>query len=75
MKSMKRMLVAMSLLLVLGINTMNAAEEGDKVEFGISADYNGKYIWRGQNLNDDPAFQPGFSAAYKGFTARNMGQS
>jgi len=69
MKSVKRMLVAMSLLLVLGINTMNAEEAEDKVEFGITADYYGKYIWRGQNLNDDPAFQPGFSAAYKGFTA------
>ena len=42
---------------------------GDGVEFEFTADYFGKYIWRGQNLDDDPAFQPGLSASYKGFTA------
>jgi hypothetical protein len=28
---------------------------------GLSLDYNGKYVWRGQNLSDDPAVQPGAS--------------
>lgn len=41
----------------------------DEVAFDLSADYYGKYIWRGQNQDDDPAFQPGFSATFKGFTA------
>lgn len=40
----------------------------DKIDFEITADYFGKYIWRGQNLNDDPVFQPGISATYGNFT-------
>ena len=39
------------------------------IGFDITADYFGKYIWRGQNLNDDPVFQPGISVSYKGLTA------
>ena len=61
------MFVAMCLILVFGINVKSFAQ--DKPEFEITADYFGKYIWRGQNLNDDPAFQPGFSATFKGLTA------
>lgn len=43
-----------------------AAEE---VDFEITADYFGKYIWRGQNLSDDPVFQPGLSIGYRNLTA------
>jgi hypothetical protein len=56
--------IVMCLLFLSGTN-LSALEE---VEFEITADYNGKYVWRGQNLDDDPAFQPGFSATYEGFT-------
>ena len=45
----------------------------DKIDFEITADYFGKYIWRGQNLSDDPVFQPGLSASYKGFTIAAWG--
>ncbi len=48
---------------------MQAAIAEDKIDFEITADYFGKYIWRGQNLSDDPVFQLGLSASYKGFTA------
>jgi len=41
----------------------------DEIGFELSADYSGKYIWRGQNLSDDPVFQPGISATYGNFTA------
>ena len=41
----------------------------EEISFGLSADYYGKYIWRGQNLVDDPVFQPGITASYAGFTA------
>jgi len=41
----------------------------DKVDFQLTADFMGKYIWRGQNLSDDPVFQQGLSASYKGLTA------
>jgi hypothetical protein len=39
------------------------------IAFEVTADYMGKYIWRGQNLSDDPVFQPGVSASFGGFTA------
>ncbi len=44
--------------------------EGDEsaIGFEITADYYGKYIWRGQNLTDDPVFQPGISMTMGGFT-------
>ena len=67
MKSGDRMLTVLCLLIVLGINAKTFAQ--DKVEFNLSADYYGKYVWRGQDIDDDPAFQPGLTASYKGFTA------
>lgn len=45
----------------------------DKIDFEITVDYFGKYIWRGQNLSDDPVFQPGLSTSYKGLTAAIWG--
>jgi hypothetical protein len=41
----------------------------DKIDFEITADYFGKYIWRGQNLSDDPVFQPGLTIGYGNLTA------
>lgn len=58
--------------LVLVIGTAGALRAGE-VSFDVSADFYGKYIWRGQNLSDDPAFQPGISANYKGLTASVWG--
>lgn len=40
------------------------AEEAPTVGFDIGADYVGKYIWRGQNLQDDGAFQPSVNLTY-----------
>lgn len=45
----------------------------DKIDFEITADYFSKYIWRGQNLDDDPVFQTGISASYKGLTVATWG--
>ena len=56
--------VVMCLLSLLSSNVFAL----DEVDFEITADYNGKYVWRGQNLDDDPAFQPGFSLTYEGLT-------
>ncbi len=69
MKKLGCLVIGLSML-VCGIGTV-LAEDG--IEFGISADYFGKYIWRGQNLNDDGAFQPGISASYGGFTGAIWG--
>lgn len=41
----------------------------DDITFEVTADYFGKYVWRGQNLSDDPVFQPGVSISAGGFTA------
>lgn len=46
---------------------------GDKVQFEITTDFFSKYIWRGQNLDDDPVFQPGLSIGYGGLTAAIWG--
>ena len=40
----------------------------DDVTVDITADYFGKYIWRGQNLDDDPVFQPGLSVGMGNLT-------
>jgi hypothetical protein len=47
------------------------AEEEISIE--LTADYYGKYIWRGQNLDDDNVFQPGISVGYGGLTASVWG--
>lgn len=61
-----RKLVIFGILLSIGITTVSV---GDVAEFEFSTGYFGKYIWRGQNISDDPVFQPDFSGSYKGFTA------
>ena len=44
-----------------------------ELEFEFTADYFDKYVWRGQNLTDEPAFQPGLSASYGGLTVSVWG--
>ena len=59
-------LVIVLIMVVFGIKPAFAEDE---IGFELSADYSGKYIWRGQNLTDDPVFQPGISTTYGNFTA------
>jgi len=59
-------LVIVLIMVVFGIGPVSAEEE---IGFELTTDYSGKYIWRGQNLSDDPVFQPGISATYGNFTA------
>ncbi|MDD5135083.1 MAG: hypothetical protein PHP01_06715 [Phycisphaerae bacterium] len=65
MKIVHCVIMSVAVLMVCGNSSVLAAE---KVNFGFTADFYGKYVWRGQNINDDPVFQPGISAGYKGFT-------
>lgn len=44
-----------------------------EVDFVFTVDYFSKYIWRGQNYDDDPVLQPGVSATYRGLTAMIWG--
>jgi hypothetical protein len=39
------------------------------IDFELTADFAGKYVWRGQNLSDDPVFQSGIAASRGGLTA------
>ncbi len=52
-------------------------EEQETERWNISAggtvDFYSKYIWRGQNLVDDPVLQPGAYVSAKGFTASIWG--
>ncbi len=65
MKRWKCLVIGFSVLF-LG-NSMVFAE--NEVGFELTADFFGKYIWRGQNLSDDPVFQPGLSMSYGNLTA------
>ena len=43
------------------------------VSFEVTADFYGKYIWRGQNFTNGTVFQPGVSASSGGFTLSAWG--
>ncbi len=62
---------AKMLLIVLSVLACGAGTTlaDDGIGFELTADYFGKYLWRGQDLNDDGVFQPGLSASYGGLTA------
>ncbi|GAG32135.1 unnamed protein product, partial [marine sediment metagenome] len=69
MKKLRFLIVGFSML-VCGAGE---AFGESKVDFEITADFFSKYIWRGQNIADDPVFQSGFSASYRGLTAAIWG--
>jgi len=58
---------------VLSLLSCGAAFGENEISFELTADYFGKYVWRGQNLSDDPVFQPGASVSYGGFTGSFWG--
>lgn len=61
-------------MLVFIFSSISLAEESViSPKIGVSMDYVGKYIWRGQNLQDDSAFQPSVSLTYGGLTAAIWG--
>jgi hypothetical protein len=62
-------LAAGLLLMLLALGAV--AEDGmaeDDLSFEVTSDFFGKYIWRGQNLSDDPVYQLGGSATLGNFT-------
>lgn len=59
------------LLLVVCAAGVTFAEEETVLEgigIDVTADFYSKYVWRGQNINDDYAFQPGFSVTLDSLT-------
>jgi len=64
------------ILLILGMSVLNYAVTcfaEDTIELETSVDFLSKYIWRGQNIDDDPVFQPSISAAYGNLAASIWG--
>ena len=57
------------LVLIVIVFLAKTTSGAQKIEFEVTTDYYGKYIWRGQNISDDPVFQPGASLSWNGFTA------
>ena len=60
-------------LTLLTFSPVVVAADEQAINFGVSADYYGKYIWRGQNLDNKSVFQPAVSASIYGFTGSIWG--
>lgn len=60
MRKRKSLTVVLSLALFLAVD---AAFAGDGIGVELTTDFFSKYIWRGQNLSDDPVFQPGLTVS------------
>ena len=63
------------MVLAWALGTARADEQPPEkiVNFGISADYFTKYIWRGQNVDNHSVFQPAISVSAYGFTGSIWG--
>lgn len=66
------------LLTMLGVTPAFAEDppgDGADKDWSVTLDaaFNGKYVWRGINVVDDPVFQPSLAASYKGWTASIWG--
>ncbi|HUV63984.1 MAG TPA: hypothetical protein VMW24_08805 [Sedimentisphaerales bacterium] len=66
----KCLIAAAAIAVSIGVSALKAA---DNVTVGATADFFGKYVWRGQNLVDDWVLQPGAGIGYKGLTASAWG--
>jgi len=66
-------LSSLSIATALMMSQATPAFAQGKVDFELTADFFGKYIWRGQNLDDDPVFQPALSASSHNLTASIWG--
>lgn len=67
--SIRNMAALMSFCIVVG--SPQGAKEAAGID--ISADFFGKYVWRGQNLSNSSVFQPGIGITYDAFTASVWG--
>jgi len=60
MKKHQSLTIVLSVVLFLVGDTAFAVEP---IGVELTTDFFGKYIWRGQNLSDDPVFQPGLTVS------------
>ena len=66
--NMKKLVMSTWLALTIVTGMGGGAFALDGVSFDVTTDFYSKYIWRGQNINDDYAFQPGISMTVDKFT-------
>lgn len=59
--------------LVLWVSRSGKAYAEDGIGFEATLGFSSKYIWRGQNIDDDPVFQPSISGTYRNLTAAIWG--
>lgn len=64
---------AMLLSILITATLAQPVRAEQAVGLELTADFYSKYIWRGQNLNDDYAFQPGAAITFGGLTAAVWG--
>jgi len=57
----------------LVILVMCGSVAAEQLETEIGFDFFGKYVWRGQNVTDEPVFQPWVTLGYGGLTAELWG--
>jgi hypothetical protein len=67
----KRRLIVICFIVSLFGSSKVSAE--DRIDMEVTADYLGKYIWRGQNINDESVLQPSISLSKWGFTGSIWG--
>jgi len=69
---MGKMKISVSALYLLVCHTMSVPGYA-KIDYTLSADFLGKYVWRGQNINNKSVFQPSGSLNNYGFTVSIWG--
>jgi len=67
---LKRLIVIGLIVWLLG---SGGASAEDGIDFEVKADFRGKYIWRGQNIDDDPVLQPSIAGSCGTLTATIWG--
>jgi len=76
LKLLKFVCLGLGPILLIFISGTTAAQEQAEeqvVNFGITMDYYSKYIWQGQNINNESVLQPTISASAYGFTGSIWG--
>ena len=77
MKVNQKLTLDFAVVLLLGLISICYGQDTEKdkpaINFGLSVDYFGKYIWRGQNYSDDHVFQSMVSVSHKNLTAMIWG--
>ena len=58
--------------ILMSLTSIGVGQE-NSIEVSLTTDFMGKYIWRGQNLSDDPVFQPSVALGYESLTVSLWG--